>query len=88
MDSSSGKPTAVHFSLIFFVMTTIVASVVAYLSFKDSNETSITLKTKNDELTTQTTDARHYLESITELIQQLGHRVEDVDDDSTDTSLL
>ena len=49
MASSSGKPTAVHFSLIFFVMTTIIASVVAYLMYKDYSETDIRLTKATDE---------------------------------------
>jgi hypothetical protein len=88
MASSSGKPTAVHFSLIFFVMTTIIASVVAYLSIKDSNETRISLNTQKTELATWQKSAGNYLDSITALKKRLGPGFEEVGDEETPNTLL
>lgn len=40
---ASSKPTAVHFSLIFFVMATLIAAVAAYLGYKDLAEANAKL---------------------------------------------
>jgi hypothetical protein len=88
MASSSGKPTAVHFSLVVFVMLTIIASVVAYISHKDSSETRTKLTTATEDLTKQKTLAGNYLDSITALKKRLGPGFEEVGDEETPNTLL
>ncbi|QDT39377.1 hypothetical protein [Stratiformator vulcanicus] len=48
--AASGKTTAVHFSLIFFVMLSIILGVVAYLNFKDLAEQQALVKSTDDRL--------------------------------------
>jgi hypothetical protein len=88
MASSSGKPTAVHFSLIFFVMTTIIASVVAYLMYKDYSETDIRLTKATDELTTVNGVARDRDDAIQALKKRLGIDFSEVGDADTPNTVL
>ena len=78
MASSSGKPTAVHFSLIIFVMLTIIVGVIAFLSFKDAGEKTKELTAAKESLTKQKALASDYLDDITAMKKRLGHIHENV----------
>ncbi len=47
MASSSGKPGAVHFTLIFFVMLSVILGVVAYMKHTEREELSAKIATAN-----------------------------------------
>lgn len=79
---AANKPTAVHFSLIFFVMATIVAGVVAYMSYDDGRELRAQLETNKKESEAQKTEALKYLEQVNLLKKHIGHLHEDVGSES------
>lgn len=78
MAGASGKPTAVHFSLIFFVMTTIIAVAVAWVQTGQYTETKVQLETTQGENTNLTSANRTYIEEIAALKGDLGSNFNDV----------
>lgn len=46
--AASSKPTAVHFALVFFVMFTLILSVVLYLKWTDASEFQAQLRAEQD----------------------------------------
>jgi gas vesicle protein len=88
MASSSGKPTAVHFSLIFFVMTTIIASVVAYLMYKDYSETDIRLTKATTDLRKINDVARDRDDDIQAIKKRLGIAFDEVGDEEIPNTVL
>ena len=88
MASSSGKPTAVHFSLIFFVMTTIIASVIAYLMFKASDEAKIRFAKASAELKTVNDVARNRDDAIQAMKKRQGVGYEKVGNEETPNTYL
>lgn len=75
---AASKPTAVHFSLIFFVMLTLIFGVMAYLNFKDLGEANA--KLNQAEANARTSDAalRKCDEELQALKKLIGNQQEDV----------
>ncbi len=70
---AGSKPTAVHFSLVFFVMLTLIFSLLWYLSFKEQQTTAAKLKVKEDEASSATTTMTNYFNDIAALKALLGY---------------
>lgn len=72
MAASSSKPTAVHYTMIFFVMTTIIAGVLAYMSNRHAGTIQATLTTREGELQNANTALRRSDADVEELKRILG----------------
>jgi hypothetical protein len=88
MASSSGKPTAVHFSLIFFVMTTIIAGVVAYLMYRQYDELAARTATESENLRKQTEVARNRDDDVQKFKTRSGHQFADVGNEDTANTVI
>lgn len=75
---AASKPTAVHFSLIFFVMLTLIFGVMAYLNFKDLGEANA--KLNQAEANARTSDAalRNVNEEMKALKKLIGNEQEEI----------
>lgn len=75
---AASKPTAVHFSLIFFVMLTLIFGVMAYLNYKDLSEANA--KLNQAEATARTSDAttRKLDEELQALKKLIGNEQEEI----------
>ena len=75
---ASGKPTAIHFTLVFFVMATIIAAVMAYIQFNDLQENMAKFKQTENELNTANDTIRKLDDQIQALKRAIGHNFESV----------
>lgn len=75
---AANKPTAVHFSLIFFVMATIVAGVMAYMYYDDGRELRSALQEAKSDQEKQKTIALNNFEQVNALKKKIGHEHPDV----------
>jgi hypothetical protein len=78
---AANKPTAVHFSLIFFVMATIVASVMAYMWGNDGTELRAQMESDRKEKELQKTAALKSTNQVNALKKKIGHEFPDVGED-------
>ena len=76
--AASGKPTAVHFSLIFFVMLSLILGVMFYLNFKHIQENQANWMKAQEDLKTEQRLTRKQDEEIQALKRLTGHVYEDV----------
>lgn len=76
--ASSSKPTAVHFTLIFFVMLSIILSVVAYLMYREVTENEQRWAKAQEEFKTARAALGNRQEDLEQIKQLLGHEVKDV----------
>jgi hypothetical protein len=76
--ASSDKPTAVHFTLIFFVMLSLILGVVTYLNVRDLGVKNAELKAKTDELSQANTGISTRIAEIDELKSRLGYNFSDI----------
>lgn len=72
MAASSSKPTAVHYTMIFFVVTTIVAGVIAYNFGSESSKAKVAEAAANASAQQANTAARKALDDLQELKRVLG----------------
>lgn len=70
---AANKPTAVHFSLIFFVMATIVAGVMAYMYYDDGRELRAQMESDRKEKEAQKSAALNLTTEVNALKTQIGH---------------
>jgi hypothetical protein len=70
--SSSNKPGAVHYSLIFFVMMTIVLAVTTYMFHRDYSDATVETKKAKDEASTANTALAKTDADVQELRKALG----------------
>lgn len=70
---AGSKPTTVHFSLVFFVMLTLIFSLLWYLSFQEQVKTAAKLKVKEDEAASARTTIDNNLNDINALKALLGY---------------
>lgn len=78
MATSAGKPTAVHYSLVFFVATTMLAGAVAYLqhtAYTEEHARYLKLEETNRNLTNAN---RNYDDAIQAMKAMFGHGFDDV----------
>lgn len=81
---ASNKPTAVHFSLIFFVMLSIIMTVAFYLNYRDYNAREAAITKAEEELKAVQNQARQQDDAIQALKERLGHAYDDVGVNSPD----
>jgi hypothetical protein len=77
--AAQSKTTAVHFSLIFFVMLSVILGVVAYLFYSDYRDQTALLKKAQDESTGNKTAYEKANNSLTELKKVIGLELADAD---------
>ncbi len=70
---ASSKPTALHFSLIFFVMCTLILGVLLYVTVDEGSKLRVDLGTKSKEASSEKVQSRGYLDSITDLKDRIGY---------------
>ena len=75
---AASKPTAVHFSLIFFVMATLIGGVMAYLNFKDLGEANAKLEQAQKDSQRDGALARKLDEEIQALKKLIGNEHDDI----------
>jgi len=72
------KPTAVHFTLIFFVMLNLILGVVAYMFYTDFQEQSAQLATAQGEVNTSKQALANALAQIEDLKKAIGFEFTDI----------
>lgn len=75
---AASKPTAVHFSLIFFVMTTLIGGVAAYLGYKDLGEANIKLDQAQKDSQRDGAAVRKLDEELQAIKKLIGNEQDDV----------
>lgn len=75
---AASKPTAVHFSLIFFVMTTLIGGVAAYLGYSDLAEANVKLDQAQKDSQRDGVAVRKLDEEIQALKKLIGNEQEEV----------
>ncbi|MCA9116271.1 MAG: hypothetical protein KDA79_14395 [Planctomycetaceae bacterium] len=78
MASSSGKPTAVHFALIFFVMLSVITSVVAYMMYGSYETASANADKAVKERDAQKSAWQQAYDEVGALKKLVGHEHENV----------
>lgn len=78
MASSSGKPTAVHFALIFFVMLSVITSVVAYMMYTEYETTKKVAAKAETDRSAQRAAYDREVDKVTALKGLIGHEYEEV----------
>ncbi|QDT96657.1 hypothetical protein [Gimesia aquarii] len=79
---AASKPTAVHFSLIFFVMAALIGAVMAYLNHKDLGEANAKLEQAQKDSQRDGAAVRKLDEELQALKKLIGNEQEDVGLDS------
>ncbi|QDU10233.1 hypothetical protein [Gimesia aquarii] len=75
---AASKPTAVHFSLIFFVMAALIGAVMAYLNHKDLGEANAKLEQAQKDSQRDGAAVRNLDEELQELKKLIGNEQEEV----------
>ncbi|QDV19377.1 hypothetical protein Pan153_40420 [Gimesia panareensis] len=75
---AASKPTAVHFSLIFFVMLTLIFGVMAYLNQKDLGEANAKLSQAEQTARTSDSTVRKLDEELQALKKLIGNEQEEI----------
>ncbi|QDT66281.1 hypothetical protein [Calycomorphotria hydatis] len=70
--AATGKTTAVHFSLIFFVMLSVILGVISYLNFRDLAEVSAKLDSTKQDLQARDTVNQQYIGDIDAMKRVMG----------------
>lgn len=81
--AAQSKTTAVHFSLIFFVMLSVILGVVAYLFRSDYNEREAAFTKAQQDLNAANTAGAKYVREIDELKRVVGLQQAEVGVDQT-----
>ena len=76
--AAQNKTTAVHFSLIFFVMLSVILGVVAYLYFADFREQEVGFNKMRSDVAALQGANKKYLEEIAEMKKAIGTEVPEV----------
>ncbi|MEX0702628.1 MAG: hypothetical protein WD069_11080 [Planctomycetales bacterium] len=78
MASSKSTVTAVHFSLMFFVMATIILGVTTYLGYKERGEAYAAAATAKADADAKKKVSTLYQEQIRALAERIGHLYDEV----------
>lgn len=70
---AGSKPTAVHFSLVFFVMTTLILALVSYLTAKEYQKAAADAKQKGDDAASAQAALNNAISDIEALKQVMGY---------------
>ncbi|WP_437203735.1 hypothetical protein [Planctomicrobium sp. SH664] len=73
MAASSSKPTAVHFSLVFFVATTVILAIVCYMVAKENTLLAAKAKAETEKASVQTNALNTAVSEIGTLKKLLGY---------------
>jgi len=76
--ASSDKPTAVHFTLIFFVMVTLILAVMTYLNYRDLTDVSVQKDALQNEVSSANTGIANRIAEIEAMKAALGYNFPDV----------
>lgn len=71
--ASSGKPTAVHFALIFFVMVSVILGVVSYMFYSENDKNVADHNARKKELETLESLTKTYQRQIQDMKTVLGY---------------
>ena len=71
--AAANKPTAVHFSLVFFVMLSLILGVVWYLAWKDSTQLRADLQQRDTDLSSLRNSFDNRVAEVTDLKTLLGY---------------
>ena len=84
--ASKGSITAVHFSLVLFVMASMICGVMAYLNFDDLQKARAAEAAAKDKYKTARIARLEQQEHVQAVMEKIGHVYEDVgiDDDGSD----
>ena len=86
--ASTGKPTAVHFSLIFFVMLSIILGVMFWLNLKHVHDSEAAWTKAQEDLKTEQRLTREQDDAIDALKRLIGHVYDDGGTDSAATGTV
>ncbi len=86
--ASSDKPTAVHFTLIFFVMLSLILGVVTYLSFRDLSVAQADLDSTKSDLGAATSGIAKLVADVDALKEALDINLEEVGAPGADGTVL
>lgn len=88
--ASSGKPTAVHFTLIFFVMLSVILGVVAYMFYNDHTKAVADHNERKTQVDTLEATVRRQNQQLANLKSRIGYDNLEVGelDDQDRTTLL
>ena len=75
---AASKPTAVHFSLVFFVMTTLILGLVWYLTYKEYSTKFAEAETATQEAGQNQTALNNALDDIQTIREKLGYPFEEI----------
>ncbi|SFI28505.1 hypothetical protein [Planctomicrobium piriforme] len=70
---ASTKPTAVHFSLVIFVMSTLILALVCYLNYKEFTVAKLAAAAAADKSARSDADLRTALDEMTQIKRKLGY---------------
>lgn len=76
MAAASSKPTAVHFTLAFFVTTTLILGVIVYLNSKELSKAQADANAARDTATKNQNDFTKLLDEVNSLSRTLGYQGE------------
>ncbi len=76
--ASTSKPTAVHFALVFFVMTTLILALVTYLTAKEYYASAAKAREEADKAAQNTTALNNALTDVSTLKTALGYNFESI----------
>ncbi len=87
---AASKPTAVHFSLVFFVMTTLILALVCYLTGKQYADEFAKRKEKEDAASALQTALNNEVSNVAALKDRMGYQDQEVvgDQNSVNASLI
>jgi hypothetical protein len=76
--AAASKPTAVHFTLIFFVMMTLIFGVMSFMFYKEAKEVRANLAQSQKDATSNKTAAMRAQEETNLLKKLVGHEFADI----------
>ncbi|QDT31035.1 hypothetical protein [Thalassoglobus polymorphus] len=70
---AGSKPTAVHFSLVFFVMTTLILSIVTYLTFQEQKKAALAAADATDKMNAAEGNFKRQFDELAALKELMGY---------------
>ena len=71
---ASGKPGPLHFSLVIFVMTSLMLTVATYYLFKNLGDAELKLVAETKKVEVETKNSKNYLNDLNALREAAGYR--------------
>src|SRR5690606_24846633 len=76
--AASNKPTAVHFTAVFFGMTTLILAVTTYLGYKERSEAVAAAQTANDNVANAESNLSNAISDLETLKGKLGYNFDEI----------